>query len=373
MTSTEEFHPHSEPVADAAETGRRRPGAEVESIVRFEGVSKTFVTGKGRQQREVTAVDDVTLEIRRGEIFGVIGYSGAGKSTLVRLINGLEPVTSGVVEVDGRRVDGRTEAQLAPIRHDIGMIFQQFNLFTSRSVAGNVEYPLKQAGWPADRRRERVKELLAFVGLSERAGNYPEQLSGGQKQRVGIARALAANPKILLADESTSALDPETTQEVLALLRRANREFGITVVLITHEMDVVRAIADRVAVMDSGRVVELGPTVQIFSAPESPTTRRFVSTVVHAEPDTEELAHLRARHRGRLLVLDIREGVDVGSILSRAAAGRGVSFRIVFGGVSVLQEQSYGSLTVELTGDDRAVEDTIAELAQTTSVKEVSA
>lgn len=373
MTSTEDFHPESEPVADAADTQRRRPGAEVEAIVRFEDVTKSFITGKGQHKREVVAVDRVSLEIRRGEIFGVIGYSGAGKSTLVRLINGLEPITSGIVEVDGSRIDGRTEAQLAPIRHDIGMIFQQFNLFTSRTVAGNVEYPLKQAGWSATERRARVKELLEFVGLTERAGNYPEQLSGGQKQRVGIARALAANPKILLADESTSALDPETTQEVLALLRRANREFGITVVLITHEMDVVRSIADRVAVMDSGRVVELGPTVQIFSAPESPTTRRFVSTVVHAEPDTEELAHLRARHSGRLVVLDIREGVDVGAVLSRAAAERGVGFRIVFGGVSVLQEQSFGSLTVELTGDPAAVEDAIAELAQTTTVKEVSA
>ena len=373
MTPAEQFHPDSEPVADAADTQRRRPGPETEAIVRFDGVTKSFTTGKGRTKRDVTAVDDVTLDIRRGEIFGVIGYSGAGKSTLVRLINGLEPVTSGVVEVDGRRVDGRTENQLAPIRRDIGMIFQQFNLFTSRSVAGNVEYPLKQAGWSAADRRARVKELLEFVGLSERAGNYPEQLSGGQKQRVGIARALAANPKILLADESTSALDPETTQEVLALLRRANREFGITVVLITHEMDVVRSIADRVAVMDSGRVVEMGPTAQIFSAGQSPTTRRFVSTVVHAEPDAEELAHLRTRHDGRLVVLEIREGVDVGTVLSRAAAERGVGFRIVFGGVSVLQEQSFGSLTVELLGEPQAVEDTIARLAEATTVKEVSA
>ena len=165
----------------------------------------------------------------------------------------------------------------------------------------------------------------------------------------------------------------ETTQEVLSLLRRANREFGITVVLITHEMDVVRSIADRVAVMDSGCVVEMGPTAQIFSAGQSPTTRRFVSTVVHAEPDAEELAHLRARHDGRLVVLEIREGVDVGTVLSRAAAERGVGFRIVFGGVSVLQEQSFGSLTVELLGDPQAVEDTIARLAEATTVKEVSA
>lgn len=373
MTPTDQFHPESEPVPDAAEPARRRPGAQAPTIVRFEGVTKSFTTGRRKQQRVVTAVDDVSLEIRRGEIFGVIGYSGAGKSTLVRLINGLEPVTSGLVEVDGHRVDGRTEEQLAPIRRDIGMIFQQFNLFTSRSVAGNVEYPLKRAGWPTAKRKARVEELLRFVGLSERAGNYPEQLSGGQKQRVGIARALAANPKILLADESTSALDPETTQEVLGLLRRANREFGITVVLITHEMDVVRSIADRVAVMEDGRVVEMGPTVQIFAAPGEATTRRFVSTVVHTEPDAEELAHLRSESTGRLLVLEIREGIDVGTVLSRAAAQRSVMFRLVFGGVSVLQSQSYGSLTVELTGEPAAVAQTVTELSAVTTVKEVSA
>ncbi|NHU85131.1 methionine ABC transporter ATP-binding protein [Kocuria sp. JC486] len=349
-----------------------RPGEDAEVIVRFEDAIKTFETGKGKLRREVTAVDGVTLSIRRGEIYGVIGYSGAGKSTLVRLINGLEPVTGGVVEVDGQRVDGRTEEQLAPIRREIGMIFQQFNLFTSRTVAGNVEYPLVRAGWSKDKRKARVEELLRFVGLSERAGNYPEQLSGGQKQRVGIARALAAQPKILLADESTSALDPETTQEVLNLLRRANREFGITVVLITHEMDVVRSIADRVAVMDSGRVVEEGPTARVFSAPETDTARKFVATVSHDEPDSEELSYLSEQSKGRLVVVDVREGVDVGSVLS-AAAARGVQFQIVFGGVSVLQRQSFGSLTVDLTGERHEVDRTIDELSQLTTVKEVSA
>ncbi|KAA9393577.1 methionine ABC transporter ATP-binding protein [Kocuria coralli] len=349
-----------------------RPGEDAEVIVRFDGATKTFVTGKGKGRREVTAVDDVTLNIRRGEIYGVIGYSGAGKSTLVRMINGLEPATSGEIEVDGRRVDGRTEEQLAPIRRDIGMIFQQFNLFTSRTVAGNVEYPLIRAGWSKDKRKARVAELLQFVGLSERAGNYPEQLSGGQKQRVGIARALAAQPKILLADESTSALDPETTQEVLNLLRRANREFGITVVLITHEMDVVRSIADRVAVMDSGRVVEEGATAQVFSAPTTSTARKFVATVSHDEPDAEELAYLSEKRQGRLVVIDIRQGVDVGPVLS-AAAARGVSFRIVFGGVSVLQKQSFGSLTVDLSGEPHVVDDAIEALSQVTTVKEVSA
>lgn len=356
----------------ATDSPMSRPGEDAEVIVRFENATKTFVTGKGKGRREVTAVEDVSLNIRRGEIYGVIGYSGAGKSTLVRMINGLEPATSGRIQVDGHQVDGRSEDQLAPVRRDIGMIFQQFNLFTSRTVAGNVEYPLIRAGWDKAKRKARVKELLQFVGLSERAGNYPEQLSGGQKQRVGIARALAAQPKILLADESTSALDPDTTQEVLGLLRRANREFGITVVLITHEMDVVRSIADRVAVMDSGRVIEEGPTARIFSRPQTETARRFVGTVSHDAPNPEELAHLTQHSQGRLVVVDVRDGVDVGSVLSSAAA-RGVRFRIVFGGVSVLQKQSFGSLTLDLAGETQAVEETIVALGQLTSVKEVSA
>lgn len=343
-----------------------------EPIVRFAGVTKTFVVGTGRSRREVTAVEDVSLEIRRGEIFGVIGYSGAGKSTLVRLINGLEPVTSGTVEVDGRRVDGRTEPQLASLRRDIGMIFQQFNLFTSRTVAGNVEYPLKQAGWPRDKRRQRVAELLEFVGLTERARNYPEQLSGGQKQRVGIARALASNPKLLLADESTSALDPETTQEVLQVLQRVNRELGITIVLITHEMEVVRAIADRVAVMENGRVVEHGSTADVFARPSTQTARRFVSSVMHTEPGPDEVARLRRTHHGRLVSVDVRDDTDIGGILSDGVA-RGVRFTIAFGGISVLQAQSFGALTFELLGADDAVDQVVADMARVTTVREVAA
>jgi D-methionine transport system ATP-binding protein len=341
-------------------------------IVRFAGVTKVFSVGTGRSQRQVTAVEDVTLEIRRGEIFGVIGYSGAGKSTLVRLINGLEPVTSGTVEVDGRRVDGRTEPQLAALRRDIGMIFQQFNLFTSRTVAGNVEFPLKQAGWPRERRRERVAELLEFVGLTDRARNYPEQLSGGQKQRVGIARALASSPKLLLADESTSALDPETTLEVLQVLQRVNRELGITIVLITHEMEVVRAIADRVAVMESGRVVEHGTIADVFSRPSTQTARRFVSSVMHTEPGPEEVDRLRRTHRGRLVSVDVHDGADIGGALSDGAA-RGVRFTIAYGGISVLQEQSFGALTFELLGTDEAVDRVVADLARITTVREVAA
>ena len=347
------------------------PASTADALVRFKDVSKVFTTGSRRRPRTVTAVDSVNLEIRRGEVFAVIGYSGAGKSTLVRLINGLEPVTSGSLEVAGQRVDGRSETQLAPVRRDIGMIFQQFNLFTSRSVAGNVEYPLKQAGWSAADRRARVKELLEFVGLSERAGNYPEQLSGGQKQRVGIARALATSPELLLADESTSALDPETTQEVLGLLRRVNRELGITIVLITHEMDVVRAVADRVAVMDGGRVVETGTTAEVFAHPQAETTRRFVSSVMRTVPREDELAKLRSEHPGRLVLVDVADRNRIGTALSEAARD-GVSFEIAFGGISILQSHTFGTLTLSLDGPEDAVSRAVEALRAVTTVQEVS-
>jgi len=347
------------------------PASTADALVRFKDVSKVFTTGSRRRPRTVTAVDSVNLEIRRGEVFAVIGYSGAGKSTLVRLINGLEPVTSGSLEVAGQRVDGRSETQLAPVRRDIGMIFQQFNLFTSRTVAGNIEYPLRRAGWKAEDRQARVAELLEFVGLTKRAGNYPEQLSGGQKQRVGIARALATSPELLLADESTSALDPETTQEVLGLLRRVNRELGITIVLITHEMDVVRAVADRVAVMDGGRVVETGTTAEVFAHPQAETTRRFVSSVMRTVPREDELAKLRSEHPGRLVLVDVADRNRIGTALSEAARD-GVSFEIAFGGISILQSHTFGTLTLSLDGPEDAVSRAVEALRAVTTVQEVS-
>ena len=340
------------------------------TLVRFRDVSKVYTAGPKRNPRTVTAVDGVNLDITRGEIFAVIGYSGAGKSTLVRLINGLEPVTSGTLEVSGNRVDGRSETQLAPLRRNIGMIFQQFNLFTSRTVAGNIEYPLRRAGWSPEERKRRVAELLEFVGLTQRAGNYPEQLSGGQKQRVGVARALASNPELLLADESTSALDPETTQEVLGLLRRVNRELGITIVLITHEMDVVRSIADRVAVMDSGRVVETGTTAELFARPRAHTTRKFVSSVLRTVPRPEEVAQLREEHPGRLVQVDVTDRNRIGSVLS-GAAREGVGFEIAFGGISMLQERSFGTLVLSLNGPEQAVARAVAGLGEITKVEEV--
>ncbi len=223
------------------------------------------------------ALDGVSLSIARGEVFGVIGPSGAGKSTLIRLINVLERSSAGRVEVDGVDVAALLPKDLRALRRRIGMIFQNFGLLSSRTVADNVAFPLKLAGVPAAERKTRVAELLDRVGLADHAAKYPAQLSGGQKQRVGIARALATGPDILLSDEATSALDPEATRSVLALLRQLNQELGLTIVLITHEMDVVRAVCDRVAVLEQGRVVESGRVDTVFAEARHAATQRMLA------------------------------------------------------------------------------------------------
>lgn len=341
----------------------QRNGTRIE----FRNISKVFKTNR---KTETRAVDDVTLTVEPGEILGVIGYSGAGKSTLVRLINGLDTASSGQLLLDGTDVVGMSEAKLRRIRSAIGMIFQQFNLFTSRTAAGNIEYPLKLAGVPKQERQRRVAELLEFVGLADKGRNYPEQLSGGQKQRVGIARALATNPSLLLADEATSALDPETTQEVLALLRKVNREFGITIVVITHEMEVVRAIADKVAVMEAGRVVEYGSLYQVFSNPQTPVADRFVATALRNTPDGVETDDLLA-HVGRLFTIELSE--DSGFFEAAAQArSAGVSISIVHGGVTTLQQQSFGKMTVRLNGDRAAINRFRDQLAATTEIQEIT-
>ncbi|WP_010160665.1 methionine ABC transporter ATP-binding protein [Sphingomonas sp. PAMC 26617] len=223
------------------------------------------------------ALDGVSLSVARGEVFGVIGPSGAGKSTLIRLINALERPSAGRVEIDGIDIGTLPAAGLRALRQRIGMIFQNFGLLSSRTVADNVAFPLKLAGVPAAERKARVAELLDRVGLADHAAKYPAQLSGGQKQRVGIARALATGPDILLCDEATSALDPEATRSVLALLRQLNQELGLTIVLITHEMDVVRAVCDRVAVLEQGRVVESGRVDTVFAEARHAATQRMLA------------------------------------------------------------------------------------------------
>ncbi|MPV37509.1 methionine ABC transporter ATP-binding protein [Georgenia subflava] len=345
------------------------------AMIRFDGVHKTFGDGP----RAVHAVEDVTLDIERGEIFGVIGYSGAGKSTLVRLINGLEPATSGTVVVDGDEVSALREKHLRAVRAEIGMIFQQFNLFGSKTVAENVAYPLRVAGrakddpandWTKERREARVAELLDFVGLADKAQARPAELSGGQKQRVGIARALARDPKILLADECTSALDPETTREVLGLLRRVNTELGVTIVVITHEMDVVKHLCHRVAVMESGRIVERGAVYDVFSHPREEATRRFVGTSLRDRPSPEVLGRLAATHPGTLVTVGVQEDTGSSARLMRTLAEHDVDGAIVYGGITEIGERPFGSLTLALSGEQAAIRAALAGLREFTTVQE---
>ncbi|WP_448058750.1 methionine ABC transporter ATP-binding protein [Cellulomonas hominis] len=336
------------------------------ALVSLRDVSKHFDGTDG----PVRAVDGVTLDIERGDVFGVIGYSGAGKSTLVRLINALEMPTGGEVVIDGQSLSGRSERQLRPTRAAIGFVFQQFNLLTSRTVAGNIGYPLRVARWPKAKREARVAELLDFVGLADKAKQYPDQLSGGQKQRVGIARALATSPALLLADEATSALDPETTRDVLDLLRRINAELGITIVVITHEMSVVSYLCTKVAVMEEGKVVEQGAVYDIFSAPRAEITRRFIGTALHDRPRPDVLARLRERHPGRIVTIAVREDDSSTRTLTEEFRAHGVDGSVIFGGITEVGSRPLGSLTFELVGAAASIDTLVAELRERTEVIE---
>lgn len=316
------------------------------SLIEFRHAGKTYGAGG----REVAALRPVSLSVARGEVFGIVGHSGAGKSTLLRMINRLEVASAGQVLIDGQDIDALDAAGLRALRRRIGMIFQHFNLLASRTVAGNVALPLELAGEPAGRIRARVDELLDRVGLTDRAGQYPAQLSGGQKQRVGIARALATAPDILLCDEATSALDPQTTASVLQLLARLNRELGLTIVLITHEMDVVRRVCDRVAVFDAGELVESGPVAEVFLHPRHPTTRRFVSET--EQPDGRDASADFADVPGRLLRLTFTGADTWRPLLGEVAAATGVACNILAGRIDRIRELPYGQLTVALSGGD---------------------
>jgi D-methionine transport system ATP-binding protein len=250
-------------------------------LIQLSNIKKTFQTEHG----VVHALSDVNLEIKEGEIFGIIGYSGAGKSTLIRLINLLEKPTSGTIMIEGRHLTDFNERQLREKRRTIGMIFQHFNLLWSRTVAQNIAFPLELTKMKKKQRDERIAELIQMVGLEGKESAYPAELSGGQKQRVGIARALANNPKVLLCDEATSALDPKTTDSILSLLSKINKTFGLTIILITHEMAVIRKICDRVAVLDKGRIVEEGNVDDVFAHPQQTITQEFVD--IHQNPNPE--------------------------------------------------------------------------------------
>ncbi len=337
-------------------------------LVSLQGVTKSYRTPDGGT---VVAVDDVSLDIDTGDVYGIIGYSGAGKSTLVRLINALEPATSGSIIVDGVDITRLRERELRSVRGGIGMIFQQFNLFSSKNVKANIAYPLKLAGWSKADIDERVAELLQFVGLSDKAKAYPEQLSGGQKQRVGIARALATRPAILLADEATSALDPQTTHEVLSLLRRVNEEQGVTIVVITHEMDVIQTIATKVAVMEHGRVIEKGDVFDVFSDPQNPASQRFVGTVIKGIPSPAERAALAERHRGRLVTFSFRDGDSSQAQVFVDLAHAGLDFELVYGGINDIRGRAFGHLTLAIRGTDAAIDQALSTIRAHVSVTEI--
>ena len=302
------------------------------------------------------ALKDISLTIEDGEIYGIIGLSGAGKSTLVRCINMLERPTAGTVEIDGQDLTKLDDSQLRKVRKNIGMIFQQFNLLSSATVYENVAFPLKVSGIDKETIRQKVEPLLEMVGLENKAKQYPSQLSGGQKQRVGIARALASDPKILLCDEATSALDPQTTQSILKLIKEINKNLNITVVIITHEMQVIKDICDKVAVIDHGIIAEKGPVIKVFTEPQQEITRDFISVLLSDElPSAFRNQPVSAVpiEDGHLLMrlTFIGESADEPVIMRLIKKYDDIDVSILFGDLDQIQMVPYGRMIIGITGD----------------------
>ena len=318
-------------------------------MIILDQVKKVFQTSSG----QVTAVDSVNLEIKKGEIFGIIGYSGAGKSTLIRMLNLLERPTDGTVTIDGKDLTKVSAKELRLARQQIGMVFQHFNLLWSRTVYENIAFSLEIAGVKKNEIKPRVLELIQLVGLSGKENNYPSQLSGGQKQRVGIARALANNPKVLLCDEATSALDPQTTDEILDLLVTINRKYNLTIVLITHEMHVIQKICHHVAIMENGRIVEQGDVLTVFRTPSHSVTKRFVKQVVNEDESLNTLDTLSKQcPDGKIVLLKYFQGNAEKPFITNVIRKYDVDINIIHGKVVQTQDGGYGSLYVQLTGND---------------------
>ncbi|MBE7006801.1 MAG: ATP-binding cassette domain-containing protein [Ruminococcaceae bacterium] len=316
-------------------------------MIELQSLSKTYRTA----DREIVALEDISLTVRDGEIFGIIGLSGAGKSTLVRCINLLERPTSGRVLIDGREITALPRKQLLKLRQSIGMIFQGFNLLEQRTVLHNVTFPLEVSGLRRSEAKARATELLELVGLSDRADSYPSQLSGGQKQRVAIARALATNPKYLLCDEATSALDPNTTRSILELLAEINKQMGVTIVIITHEMKVIDRICDRVAVLDQSRVVEEGAVSEVFTNPRSTIAKELIL------PDSRVGISAPG---GRRIRLTFHAGISQEPLLSRMILECQCPVNILFAETKQLDTRTYGQMLIELPTEPRDAERIIA-------------
>lgn len=319
-----------------------------EPAISFQGVTRRYPQKGGAG--DVVALQDIWLDVPQGAITGIIGRSGAGKSTLLRMVNGLERPSSGQVLVNGDDVTTTEGAALRQMRRQVGMIFQHFNLLSSRSAAGNIALPLEIAG--EANIAPRVAELIQRVGLGAQANRYPAELSGGQKQRVGIARALATAPRVLLSDEATSALDPDTTRQVLALLKDINRELGLTILLITHEMAVVRDICSHVAVIEAGRIVEAGATYDVFSRPQHQTTRSFLQGVTGVTMPQFVAGMLRDTPQGpdaqAVVQVTFTGSHATDPMLARLTAERGISVNILAGAIEEIGDQPFGSLIVGL-------------------------
>ncbi|MEI5678368.1 methionine ABC transporter ATP-binding protein [Mesorhizobium sp. CGMCC 1.15528] len=322
-------------ITEAGEPPAKADPQQAEQVVRLVDVKRRFGT--------TPAIDGISLSVGKGEVLGIIGRSGAGKSTLIRCLNGLERPDSGQIFIEGRDIAQLGERDLQPLRRRIGMIFQHFNLLSAKTVEDNVALPLKIEGRSKAERRKRAAELLELVGLSEKAKAYPASLSGGQKQRVGIARALAARPALLLSDEATSALDPETTRSILVLLKDINRQLGLTVLLVTHEMEVVRSIADRVAVIDTGRIVEEGPVWSVFADPKSQITQSLLGGIRPQLP-AEIAVLLKPAGKEAILRIDVAGEAARGPLLSDLVAEVPGAFRLIHGGVDHVQSQPVASL-----------------------------
>lgn len=334
---------------------------EDKALIQINHLTKVYQTAS----QPVLALDNVTLSVEKGEIFGIIGLSGAGKSTLIRCINMLEKPTQGSIYVDGQQITALDKNELRSARQKIGMIFQHFNLLSSRTVFDNVLFPLEIAKVPSREARYRVNELLDLVGLADKAKVYPGQLSGGQKQRVGIARALANNPRILLSDEATSALDPQTTSSILKLLKDINQQLNLTILLITHDMNVIKQVCDRVAVIDNSRIVEVGDVLSVFASPGTPTSKSFISAVVKNDIP-EDVTHLaESAQRSSRMVRVSFIGQSAGQpIISSMVRRYDVDVNILYGNIDRVKDTPFGHLILEILGDYPVLDESLAYLRE---------
>ena len=331
-----------------------------DDMIEFKNISKHYQL-KGQTIR---ALDQINLKIPAGSIFGIIGYSGAGKSTLIRLINLLERPDQGQVMINQTDFTALDARSLRQERTNIGMIFQHFNLLQTKTVAANIEMPLKLLGIHKAEREKRLNELLDFIDLKHKKDAFPDELSGGQKQRVGIARALANHPQILLCDEATSALDPQTTKSVLALLKKINQEQGITIVMVTHEMEVIETVCDYVAVMEQGQVIETGSTLDIFSQPKHPTTKNFIQTVLQQQLPVSILKNLENQNRHSIYCLQFLGKSAQETVVQAVIKQFDISLNILFANMTEINGTVIGQMFIQLLGDPATIQQAIDFLQQ---------